>query len=69
VTGTIGFYACFWFVRKIYSSVKIDWLQAIYGLIMWHEHGTWVTRNSRTGSKYRWEVLFPRVLKTHFVYC
>ncbi|KAL0319384.1 UNVERIFIED_CONTAM: Transmembrane 9 superfamily member 7 [Sesamum angustifolium] len=24
VTGTIGFYACFWFVRKIYSSVKID---------------------------------------------
>lgn len=25
LTGTIGFYACFWFVRKIYSSVKIDW--------------------------------------------
>ncbi|MED6138625.1 Transmembrane 9 superfamily member 8 [Stylosanthes scabra] len=24
VTGTIGFYACFWFVRLIYSSVKID---------------------------------------------
>ncbi|XP_008808506.2 transmembrane 9 superfamily member 7-like isoform X2 [Phoenix dactylifera] len=24
LTGTIGFYACFWFVRKIYSSVKID---------------------------------------------
>ncbi|PHT45899.1 Transmembrane 9 superfamily member 9 [Capsicum baccatum] len=24
VTGTIGFYASFWFVRKIYSSVKID---------------------------------------------
>lgn len=22
--GTVGFYACFWFVRKIYSSVKID---------------------------------------------
>jgi transmembrane 9 superfamily protein 2/4 len=26
LTGTIGFYACFWFVRKIYASVKIDWL-------------------------------------------
>jgi transmembrane 9 superfamily protein 2/4 len=24
LTGTIGFYACFWFVRKIYASVKID---------------------------------------------
>ncbi|XP_042452172.1 transmembrane 9 superfamily member 7-like [Zingiber officinale] len=24
LTGTMGFYACFWFVRKIYSSVKID---------------------------------------------
>ncbi|XP_010904776.1 transmembrane 9 superfamily member 7 isoform X2 [Elaeis guineensis] len=24
LTGTLGFYACFWFVRKIYSSVKID---------------------------------------------
>ncbi|XP_047325855.1 transmembrane 9 superfamily member 8-like [Impatiens glandulifera] len=23
-TGTIGFYACFWFTRLIYSSVKID---------------------------------------------
>ncbi|KAF8406891.1 hypothetical protein HHK36_006012 [Tetracentron sinense] len=24
LTGTIGFYACFWFVRKIYASVKFD---------------------------------------------
>lgn len=24
LTGTVGFYACFWFVRKIYSSLKID---------------------------------------------
>ncbi|KAH7288216.1 hypothetical protein KP509_31G017400 [Ceratopteris richardii] len=24
LTGTIGFYACFWFVRKIHASVKID---------------------------------------------
>ncbi|KAK9697229.1 hypothetical protein RND81_08G023300 [Saponaria officinalis] len=24
LTGTIGFYSCLWFVRKIYSSVKID---------------------------------------------
>ena len=24
LTGTIGFCACFWFVRKIYSSVKFD---------------------------------------------
>ena len=24
LTGTIGFYACFWFVRTIYGSVKID---------------------------------------------
>ncbi|XP_047256333.1 transmembrane 9 superfamily member 7-like isoform X2 [Capsicum annuum] len=24
LTGTIGFYSCFWFVRRIYSSVKID---------------------------------------------
>ncbi|XVE71267.1 hypothetical protein DITRI_Ditri10aG0137300 [Diplodiscus trichospermus] len=24
MTGTIGFYACFWFTRLIYSSVKID---------------------------------------------
>ncbi|KAE8656251.1 Transmembrane 9 superfamily member 7 [Hibiscus syriacus] len=24
LTGTIGFYVCFWFVRKIYSSVKVD---------------------------------------------
>lgn len=24
MTGTIGFYACFVFVRKIYASVKVD---------------------------------------------
>ncbi|KAK2719092.1 transmembrane 9 superfamily member 2-like [Artemia franciscana] len=24
MTGTIGFFACFWFVRKIYSIVKVD---------------------------------------------
>lgn len=24
-TGTIGFFACFWFVSKIYSVVKVDW--------------------------------------------
>ncbi|KAG6556360.1 hypothetical protein Mapa_002303 [Marchantia paleacea] len=24
LTGTIGFYACYWFVRTIYASVKID---------------------------------------------
>lgn len=24
ITGTIGFYACLWFVRTIYSAVKID---------------------------------------------
>jgi transmembrane 9 superfamily member 2/4 len=24
LTGTIGFYACYLFVRKIYSAVKID---------------------------------------------
>ncbi|KAL8265086.1 hypothetical protein R6Q59_023216 [Mikania micrantha] len=24
LTGTVGFYACLWFVRKIYSSLKID---------------------------------------------
>lgn len=24
LTGTVGFYACFWFVTKIYSSVKFD---------------------------------------------
>lgn len=24
LTGTIGFAACFWFIRKIYSVVKVD---------------------------------------------
>lgn len=24
LTGTIGFIACFWFIRKIYSVVKVD---------------------------------------------
>lgn len=24
LTGTVGFFACFWFVRKIYSVVKVD---------------------------------------------
>lgn len=24
LTGSIGFFACFWFVRKIYSVVKVD---------------------------------------------
>eukprot|EP00163_Fabomonas_tropica_P010409 TRINITY_DN2052_c0_g1_i2.p1 TRINITY_DN2052_c0_g1~~TRINITY_DN2052_c0_g1_i2.p1 ORF type:complete len:640 (-),score=176.39 TRINITY_DN2052_c0_g1_i2:231-2150(-) len=24
VTGCIGFYSCFWFVRKIYGSIKVD---------------------------------------------
>lgn len=23
-TGAIGFFACFWFVTKIYSAVKVD---------------------------------------------
>lgn len=26
-SGTIGFFACFWFVNKIYSVVKVDWLK------------------------------------------
>lgn len=34
-SGTIGFFACFWFVTKIYSVVKVDWriqtLQTVYG--------------------------------------
>lgn len=25
LTGTMGFYACYWFVRMIYGSVKVDW--------------------------------------------
>jgi hypothetical protein len=24
LTGTIGFYACYWFTRKIYGAIKID---------------------------------------------
>lgn len=24
LTGSIGFFACFWFVRKIYGSIKVD---------------------------------------------
>ena len=24
ISGTIGFFACYWFVRKIYSVVKVD---------------------------------------------
>ena len=24
ITGTIGFYACFWFTHKIYASIKVD---------------------------------------------
>lgn len=24
LTGTVGFFSCFWFVRKIYSVVKVD---------------------------------------------
>ncbi|CAK4198151.1 unnamed protein product [Aphanomyces euteiches] len=24
LTGTIGYFACFWFIRKIYASIKID---------------------------------------------
>jgi len=24
LTGTIGFYACYWFVFKIFSSIKVD---------------------------------------------
>lgn len=24
LTGTFGFFACFWFTKKIYSSIKVD---------------------------------------------
>ena len=24
LTGTIGFFAAYWFIRKIYSAIKID---------------------------------------------
>ena len=24
LTGTIGFYACYWFVWKIFSAIKVD---------------------------------------------
>ena len=24
ITGTIGFFACFWFTHKIYASIKVD---------------------------------------------
>lgn len=26
LTGTIGFYAAYMFIRKIYAAVKIDWV-------------------------------------------
>ena len=28
--GTIGFFACFWFVTKIYSVVKVDWRSPVF---------------------------------------
>ena len=24
LTGSVGFFACLWFVRKIYGSIKVD---------------------------------------------
>jgi len=24
VTGTVGFYSCLWFTKKIYASIKVD---------------------------------------------
>ncbi|CAM9713864.1 unnamed protein product [Phaeothamnion confervicola] len=24
LTGCIGFFSCFWFVRKIYAAIKVD---------------------------------------------
>lgn len=47
LTGTIGFYACFWFVRKIYSSVKIDWYKHA-------ERGQSCWRDARPG--WSWDV-------------
>lgn len=29
-SGTIGFFACFFFVRKIYGSVKVDWQERVW---------------------------------------
>lgn len=26
LTGTIGFFAAYWFIRRIYGAIKIDWL-------------------------------------------
>ena len=28
LTGTIGFYAAYFFIRKIYAAIKIDWYSA-----------------------------------------
>ena len=25
ITGTIGFYSCYWFVWTIYGAIKVDW--------------------------------------------
>lgn len=33
LTGTIGFFACFWFIRKIYSVVKVDWSGTL--ILLW----------------------------------
>ena len=33
LTGTIGFYAAFFFIRKIYAAVKIDWWNNIIIII------------------------------------
>ena len=34
-SGTIGFLACFWFVRKIYSVVKVDWRNTLHEEELW----------------------------------
>jgi hypothetical protein len=44
LTGTIGFYACYWFVRTIYASVKIDWEG-----ILWFTKGFYVQSLAAAG--------------------
>ena len=59
ISGTIGFFSCLWFVRKIYSVVKVDW----YGRLTNVNVINWRYTGARILLKFLFKNVFVTILQ------
>jgi hypothetical protein len=41
LTGSIGFFSCLWFVKRIYGAIKVDWMWLCNKSFLFFHWCTW----------------------------